>query len=100
MFFGADEQSAQRHRWSGMTKLIERISVQNVEFVAPFHDCEFPGSRDAEQAALDPNRRTEVVPAHPFLVTDLAGGGIHARDNSTVAPEPGAIIDNQTRRHI
>src|SRR5262245_11005713 len=76
------------------------MAMENLELLACFDHDQFPGSRDAEEPAIHPYRRAEVIATHTFLVTDVAGRSVKARHDAAVAPEPGQFAGNNTGRHI
>src|SRR5438045_2773132 len=72
MFLGAHKQPPSGHRGRAVAKLVQRVTMQDLESVARFHYREFPGRRDAKEPPLDPYGRTEKTAAQPFLIADFA----------------------------
>src|SRR5262245_6769497 len=102
MPLSADKKTAKGDCGSGVTKFVQSILVQHVEFLARFHDDQLAGGGNAEQPAINPDGRTEkaAIPGYTFLVADRAGRRVHAREDAAVTPEPNQIPHANSCRHV
>src|SRR5437660_11802661 len=55
MLLGTDEHPPARDSRRGVAKFVQRVAVQDVEFVAGLHNDQFAGCRDAKQPPVHPH---------------------------------------------
>src|SRR5437868_121816 len=95
MVFGMDEQLVESYRRCAVAGFLQREAMQHLELIARFEYDQFARARNTKQAAIRPNRGTEIIAANSFLIANLAGRRIQTGHNPRVAPEPDqAILKN------
>src|ERR1035437_9487841 len=97
---GVDEHPATGHCRRAMRYLAQRVSCQDLEPVRGFHHHHLAFGRDAKQPAVHPEGRTEKTAAHTLLPFHLTQGGLHATDDSAVAPQEEPFSHTDARRHV
>src|SRR6266850_1042225 len=100
MLFCSHKQAIERECGCAFTGLVQRIAREQVELVAGFDHNDFACLGNANQPAIRPYRRSEVVASDPFLITNIAGPGIETSDYAGVAAKPRQLAHNDTGRDV
>src|SRR5438094_785234 len=87
-FVGVDEKPTRGHSGRAVTTFMQGVAMQHAEFVTGLDNSHLAAGRDAEEAAIHPHRRAEIVAADTFLEKHVTSRRGQAGDDAAVAPEP------------